>query len=74
MSRERGQVHVGGAGRGHVSFLSAVETSSFFEAFIPFFQGKFLWSFIDVDVHGIGVPGGSASSGGGGVESDWSSG
>ena len=74
MSRKRGKVRIGGAGRGHVSFLSAAKTSSFFEAFTPFFWGKFLWSFIDVDVHGIGVPGGSASSGGGGMESDRSSG
>ena len=55
-------------------FLSAVETLSLFEAFIPFFRGKFLWLFVDVDVHGIGVSGGSASSGGGGMESDWSPG
>ena len=72
--RERGKVHVGGAGRGHVSFLSAAETTSFFEAFVLFLRSKFLWSFIDVDVHGIGVPGGSASSGGGGMESDGGSG
>ena len=57
-----------------MSFLSAAETSSFFEAFIPFFRGKFLWLFVDVDIHGIGVPGGSASSGGGGMESYWSPG
>ena len=57
-----------------MSFLSAAETSSFFETFSPFFWGKFLWSFVDIDVHGIGVPGGSASSGGGGMESDWSPG
>ena len=71
---ERGKVCVGGAGRGHVAFLSAVETASFFETFIPFFQGKLLWSLIGVDVHGIGVPEGSILSGGGGVESDGSSG
>ena len=74
MGRERGKVCVGGAGRGHVAFLPAAETASFFETLIPFLWGKFLWSFIDVDVHGIGVPSGSASSGGGGMESDWSPG
>ena len=73
-SRKRGKVHIGGAGRGHVSFLSAAETTSFFEAFVSFLRSKFLWSFIDVDVHGIGVPRGRASSGGGGMESDWSPG
>ena len=57
-----------------MAFLSAAETASFFETFIPFFWGKLLWSFIGVDVHGIGVPGGSVPSGGGGVESDGSSG
>ena len=54
--------------------LSATETASFFEAFIPFFRSQFLWSFIDVDVHGIGVPGGSVSGGGGVMEGDWSPG
>ena len=74
MGRERGKVCVGGAGRGHVAFLCAAETASFFETFIPFLQGKLLWFFIGVDVHGIGVPGGSVSSGGGSMESDGSSG
>ena len=72
--RERGKVRVGGAGHGHVSFLSATETASFFETFILFLQGKLLWFFIDVDVHGIGVPGGSVPRGGGGMESDGGSG
>ena len=74
MDRERGKVCIGGAGHGHVAFLSAAETLSFFETFIPFLQGKFLWLLIGVDIHGIGVPGGSVPSGGGGVESNGSSG
>ena len=57
-----------------MAFLSAAETASFFETFIPFLQGKLLWLFIGVDVHGIGVLEGSILSGGGGVESDGSSG
>ena len=56
-----------------MAFLSAAETASFFETFLPFLQGKLPWSFIGVDVHGIGVPGGSVPSGGGSVESDWCS-
>ena len=74
VSRERGKFCVGGAGHGHVSFLSATETASFLETFIPFLRGQFLWSFIDVDVHGIGVPGGSVSGEGGVMESDRSPG
>ena len=57
-----------------MSFLSATETTSFFEAFVSFLRSEFLWSFIDVDVHGIGVPGGSVLCGGGSVEGDRSSG
>ena len=57
-----------------MSFLSAVETTSFFEAFVSFLRSEFLWSFIDVDVHGVGVPGGSVLRGGGSVEGDGSSG
>ena len=57
-----------------MAFLSAAETASFFETFVPFLQGKLFWSFIGVDVHGIGVLGGSVPSGGGGVESNGSSG
>ena len=72
--RERGKVHEGGAGRGHVSFLSALKTSSFFEASLPFFRSKLPWLFLGVDVHGIWVFGGSISGGGGGVECDGGSG
>ena len=54
--------------------LSAAETASFLETLIPFFWGKLLWLLIGVDVHGFGVPGGSVSSGGGGMESDRSPG
>ena len=74
MGRERWKVCVGGAERGHVALLSAAETASFFETLILFFRGKLLGSFIGVDVHGIGIPGGSVPSGGRGVESDGSSG
>ena len=74
MDRERGKVCIGGAGHGHVAFLSAAETASFFETFLPFFRGKLLRSFIGIHVHGVGIPGGSASSGGGGMESDRSPG
>ena len=55
-----------------MAFLPAAETTSFLETLIPFFRGKLLWSFIDIDVHGIGVPRGSVP-GGGSVEGDWSS-
>ena len=34
--RERRKIRVGGAGRGHVAFLSAVETVPFFETSFPF--------------------------------------
>ena len=57
-----------------MAFLSTAEAASFFETFVLFFRGKLLWSFIGVDIHGIGVSGGDVSSGGGGVESDRSSG
>ena len=57
-----------------MAFLSAVETSSLFETLVPFFRGKLFWSFIDIDIHGIGVSRGSVPSGGGGVEGDWGSG
>ena len=56
-----------------MSFLSATETASFFETFILFLRGKLPWSFIGVDIHGIGVPGGSVPGGDGGMESDGSS-
>ena len=71
---ERGKVCVGGAGHSHVAFLSAAETASFLETFFPFLWGKLLRFFIGVNVHGIGVPGRSVPSGGGGMESDRSSG
>ena len=72
--RERGKVHEGGAGRGHVAFLPAVETPSFFETSFSFLWGEFAGFFLGVYVHGIGIPGGSAPSGGGGVECNGSSG
>ena len=72
--RERGEVCVGGAGRGHVAFLPAAKATSFFETLVPFFWGKLLWFFIGVNVHGVGVPGGWVPCGGGGVEGDWGSG
>ena len=40
--RERGTVYEGGAGRGHVAFLSTAETVSFFETFFLFFQSELL--------------------------------
>ena len=57
-----------------MAFPPAAEATSFFETLVPFFRGKLLWSFIGVNVHGVGVPGGRVPSGGGGVEGDWSSG
>ena len=57
-----------------MSFLSAAETASFLETFIPFLRGQFLRSFIDVDIHGIGVSGGNISGGGRAMEGDWSPG
>ena len=71
---ERGKVCEGGAGYGHVAFLSAVETAPFFETSFLFLQGEFAGFFLGVYIHGIGIPGGSAPSGGGGVECDGSSG
>ena len=66
--RKRGKVHEGGAGHGYVAFLSATETAPFFETFFPFLQGELAGFFLEVYVHGIGIPGGSAPSGGRGVE------
>ena len=74
MGGEGRKVCIGGAGRGHMSFLSTAETASFFETFVSFFWGELLGFFIGVDVHGIGVPGGSVPSGDGGMESDRCSG
>ena len=73
VGRERGKVCEGCAGRGHVAFLSAAETAPFFETSFSFLQGKFAGFFFRVYVHGIGIPGGSTPSGGGGVECDGSS-
>ena len=72
--RERGKVCEGGTGHSHVPFLLALETTSFFEAPLPFFRSKLPWLFLGVDVHGIWVFGGSISGGGGGVECDGGSG
>ena len=74
VGRERGRVHDGGTGCGHVLLLSASETMSFFEASLPFFRSKLPWLLLGVDVHGIGVSGGSIPSGGGGVECNGGSG
>ena len=71
---ERGKVHEGGAGCGYVAFLSAVETTPFFETSFSFLRGKFVRFFLGVYVHGIGIPRGSAPSGGRGVEHNGSSG
>ena len=71
---ERRNVREGGAGCGHVSFLSASKTSSFLEVFHPFFRSELLSSFIGVNIHGIGVSGGSVPGGGGGVECNQGSG
>ena len=72
--RERGTVHEGGAGRGHVAFLSTAETVSFFETFFSFFQSELLGFFLSIYIHGVGIPGGSVPGRGGGVESDRGSG
>ena len=53
-----------------MAFLSAAEAASFFETSVPFLRGKFLWFVIYVNVHSIGVPGGSVHSGGGSMECD----
>ena len=71
---ERGKVREGGTGHGHVPSLSASETMSFFEASLPLFRSKLPWLLLGVDVHGIGVFGGSIPSGGGGMECDRGSG
>ena len=57
-----------------MSFLSTAETVSFLETFISLLRGELLGSFIGVDVHGIGVPGGSVLGGDGGMESNGGSG
>ena len=56
-----------------MAFFSAAEAASFFKTSVPFLQGKLLWFVSYVDVHGIGVPGGSVPSGGGSMECDGSS-
>ena len=55
-------------------FLSALKTLSFFETPLSLFGGKLPRLFLGVDVHGIGVPGGSVPSGGRGVECNRGSG
>ena len=57
-----------------MTLLSASETTSFFEAPFPFFRSKLPWFLLGVNIHGIGVFGGSIPSGGGGVECDRGSG
>ena len=61
---ERGRVREGGTGRGHVPLLSASETTSLFETPFPFIRCKLLWLLLGVDIHGIGVSGGSIPGGG----------
>ena len=60
MSGDGRGVHKGGTGRGHVAFLSAVETASFLETFLSFFQGELSWFLLGVYVHGIGIPRGDS--------------
>ena len=72
--RERRKVHEGGAGCSHVSFLSALKALSFFKASLSFFRSELPRLFLGIDVHGIGVFGGSVPGRGGGVECDRSSG
>ena len=61
--RERGKVREGHTCRDHVPLLSASKTSSFFEASLPFFRSKLPWFLLGIDVHGIGVSGGSIPGG-----------
>ena len=70
MGRERGKVCVGGTGRGYVAFLSAVETVPFFETSFPLLWCELAGSVFRVYIHGIGILGGSISTGDGGVESN----
>ena len=51
-----------------MSLLSALKTTSFFEASFPFFRSELPWLFLGVDIHGIGISGRSVSGRGGGVE------
>ena len=74
MSRERRRVHEVRTGCSHVAFLLASETSSFPEALLPFFESEFPGFFFGIYVHGIGVPGGSTSGRGRGMECDRGSG
>ena len=55
-------------------FCQHLETTTFFEAPLPFFRSKLPWLLLGVDVQGIGVFGGSIPSGGGGVECNGGSG
>ena len=54
-----GGVYEGGASGCHVSTFAAVKTKSFLGALLLFFWGEFLGQLDHVNVHGVGVLGGS---------------
>ena len=57
-----------------MAFLSASEATSFFEAFLSFLRSKLSWFLLGVNIHCIGVLGGSIPGGGGGMEGNRGSG
>ena len=71
VDREWGWVCEGGTGGSHVPLLSTSETLSFLEALLPFLESELLGFLFGVHLYGIWVLTGSASSGSGGMESDW---
>ena len=54
-----GGVREGGASGRHMSTFSAAEAKSLLGALLSFFWGEFLRDFDCVNVHGVGVLGGS---------------
>ena len=63
--REWGRVRKDGVAGSHVTFLLASETASFFEAFLSFLCSKLPWLLFGINVHFIGISGGSTSGRGG---------
>ena len=57
-----------------MAFLLASEATSSFEAFLSSLRSKLSWFFLGVNVHCVGVPGGSIPGGGRGMEGDRGSG
>ena len=71
MDGERRKVRESGTGHGHVAFLSAAKTVSFFKTSFSFLWSELLGFLFGVYTHGIGISGGSVPGGGGVVECNW---